>query len=33
LVGSDLSNEALSGHPLFLMLVAHGSRGWEDSLL
>ena len=33
LAGSDLSNEALSSHPLILMLVSHGSRGWEDSLL
>jgi hypothetical protein len=33
LVASDLSNEELGRHPLFQMLVSHGSRGWEDSLL
>jgi hypothetical protein len=33
LIGSDLSNEALAAHPLFLLLRSHGSWGWEDSLL
>jgi hypothetical protein len=33
LVGSSLSNEELSKHPLIHLVVAHGSRGWEDSLL
>jgi hypothetical protein len=33
LAGSSLSNEELAAHPLYLLLRAHGSRGWEDSLL
>jgi hypothetical protein len=33
LVESDLSEEALSLHPLALLLRGHGSRAWEDSLL
>lgn len=33
LVASDLSEEALSLHPLALLLRGHGSRPWEDSLL
>ena len=33
LVASALSNEELGRHPLFQMLLSHGSRGWEDSLL
>ncbi len=33
LVGSDLTDEAFSRHPLILVLRSHGSRRWEDSLL
>jgi hypothetical protein len=33
LAASDLTNEQLAEHPLIQLLVAHGSRGWEDSLL
>lgn len=33
LIGSDLTDEALSRHPLLVLLRSHGSRGWEDSLL
>jgi hypothetical protein len=33
LAGSDLSNEELADHPLLKLLRAHGSRGWEDSVL
>jgi len=33
LVGSNLSDDALSNHPLFVLLRSHGSRGWEDSIL
>jgi hypothetical protein len=33
LAGSGLSNDELAGHPLYRLLLAHGSRGWEDSLL
>jgi hypothetical protein len=33
LIGSPLSNEELAGHPLLQLVRAHGSRGWEDSLL
>jgi hypothetical protein len=33
LCGSDMTNEELERHPLIRLLVAHGSRGWEDSLL
>jgi hypothetical protein len=33
LLASDLSDEELANHPLFLMMRWHGSRGWEDSLL
>ena len=32
LVGSNLSDEELSRHPLILLLRGHGSRRWEDSL-
>lgn len=32
LLAGPLSNEELAHHPLLLMLHAHGSRGWEDSL-
>ena len=33
LLGSPLSNDELARHPLIQLLLAHGSRGWEDSLL
>jgi hypothetical protein len=33
LAGSDLSNDELASHPLYRLFLAHGSRGWEDSLL
>jgi hypothetical protein len=33
LLGSALSNDELARHPLIQLLLAHGSRGWEDSLL
>jgi hypothetical protein len=33
LAGSPLSNEELTAHPLYRLLLGHGSRGWEDSLL
>ena len=33
LAGSALSNEELAAHPLYRLLLSHGSRGWEDSLL
>jgi hypothetical protein len=33
LLGSPLDNEALSKHPLLKLVLAHGSRGWEDSTL
>lgn len=33
LLRSPLSNSELSRHPLLRLLVAHGSRGWEDSIL
>ncbi|MBI1901039.1 MAG: hypothetical protein HYS13_08005 [Planctomycetia bacterium] len=33
LMGSDLSNEELERHPLIQLVLSHGSRGWEDSLL
>lgn len=33
LIGSDLTNEELCNHPLLVLLGAHGSRGWEDSIL
>jgi hypothetical protein len=32
LCGSSMSNEELEQHPLFRLLLAHGSRGWEDSV-
>jgi hypothetical protein len=31
LLGSPLSNEELARHPLLNLMLAHGSRGWEDS--
>ena len=33
LLRSPLSNEELTRHPLLNLIRAHGSRGWEDSLL
>ena len=33
LVASDLSEDELSLHPLTMLLLGHGSRRWEDSLL
>jgi hypothetical protein len=33
LLQGPLSDEELGQHPLMAMLRAHGSRGWEDSLL
>lgn len=33
LLGSPLDNAALSKHPLLQLVLAHGSRGWEDSIL
>ena len=33
LIGNKLADEQLSNHPLLALLRAHGSRGWEDSLL
>jgi hypothetical protein len=32
LVESPLSDREFRRHPLIVMLLAHGSRGWEDSL-
>ncbi len=32
LVASDLTDDAFRGHPLIQLLVARGSRPWEDSL-
>jgi hypothetical protein len=33
LLGGPLSNEELAKHPLLNLVLAHGSRGWEDSIL
>jgi hypothetical protein len=33
LLRGPLSNEELSRHPLLKLVLAHGSRGWEDSIL
>lgn len=33
LIGSPISNDALARHPWMQLLLAHGSRGWEDSVL
>lgn len=33
LVQSPLSDEAFRRHPLISLLLACGSRGWEDSLI
>jgi hypothetical protein len=32
LVDSDLDDEAFRAHPLIALLLARGSRAWEDSL-
>ncbi|MCI0335307.1 MAG: hypothetical protein L0228_19025 [Planctomycetes bacterium] len=33
LVESPLSDEEFRAHPLIALLLSHGSRDWEDSLL
>jgi hypothetical protein len=33
LLESPLTNEELARHPLLSLILAHGSRGWEDSIL
>lgn len=33
LLRSPLTNDELSRHPLLLLMLAHGSRGWEGSVL
>jgi hypothetical protein len=33
LLRSPLSNDELARHPLMSLVLRHGSRGWEDSLL
>jgi hypothetical protein len=33
LLGSPLDNAALSKHTLMQLVLAHRSRGWEDSIL
>jgi hypothetical protein len=33
LLGGPLSNAELARHPLLNLVRAHGSRGWEDSIL
>jgi hypothetical protein len=33
LLRSPLSNEEVAKHPLMSLVLAHGSRGWEDSIL
>jgi hypothetical protein len=33
LLRGPLSNDELAKHPLLNLVRAHGSRGWEDSLL
>lgn len=33
LLGSPLTNEELARHPLLMLMLAHGSRGWDDSIL
>jgi hypothetical protein len=33
LLAGPLSNDELSSHPLLRLFLAHGSRGWEDSIL
>jgi len=33
LLDGPLSNDELARHPLLQLMLAHGSRGWEDSIL
>jgi hypothetical protein len=33
LLRGPLSNEELARHPILTLIRAHGSRGWEDSIL
>ena len=33
LLRGPLTNDELGRHPLLKLFLAHGSRGWEDSLL
>jgi hypothetical protein len=33
LLRGPLSNNELARHPLLQLMLAHGSRGWEDSIL
>lgn len=33
LLRGPLANAELARHPLLNLVLAHGSRGWEDSLL
>jgi hypothetical protein len=33
LVNSALSDAEIRRHPLVILLLSHGSRGWEDSIL
>jgi hypothetical protein len=33
LIASPLDNDALLRHSLIQLLAAHGTRGWEDSVL
>jgi len=33
LLRSPVSNAELARHPLLKLVLAHGSRGWEDSIL
>jgi len=33
LLASPLDNQALAAHPLLNLMLTHGSRGWEDSIL
>jgi hypothetical protein len=33
LLSGPLSNDELAGHPLLNLVLTHGSRGWEDSVL
>lgn len=33
LLRGPLGNDELAGHPLLMLVLAHGSRGWEDSIL
>ena len=33
LLATNIPDDELARHPLFVMMRSHGSRGWEDSLL